>query len=193
MPRKNKNAKDTTKFVSPKEAARFYKVSEQTLRTWASNGKIDFIKTSGGHRRYKISIQSDGRQSIIYARVSSHKQKEDLKRQAAILKEKYPNHRLIKDVGSGINVERKGFKTILELLFDGHIKEVVVTYSDRFTRFSYELFEWIFQRFGAKLVALNDSKTKSDEQELAEDLIAITTVFSSRFNGKRGSKVRKKN
>lgn len=67
--------------------------------------------TKGGHRMYYIPEQNDNkRRSIIYARVSSYKQSEDLSRQIEKLKCKYPNHEVIQDIGSGINFKRKGLK-----------------------------------------------------------------------------------
>ena len=55
------------------------------------------------------------------------KQQGDLDRQIEFMQSKYPGYRLVSDIGSGINFKRKGFKTILEGLFKGAIKEVVVT------------------------------------------------------------------
>ena len=49
------------------------------------------------------------KKKICYARVSSEKQKEDLERQTAFLRKKYPSHEIISDIGSGLNWKRKGF------------------------------------------------------------------------------------
>ena len=46
------------------------------------------------------------KQKIIYARVSSLAQKNDLERQILQLKNKFPNYKLIKDIGSGMNMNR---------------------------------------------------------------------------------------
>ena len=48
--------------------------------------------------------------NICYCRVSSENQKDDLERQVKYMKEKYPDYLIIKDVGSGINFNRKGYK-----------------------------------------------------------------------------------
>ncbi len=74
-----------TKYVTPREAGKILQFSEKTLRTWDSVGKIDSIRTPSNQRRYDIdSILGDNKDKsvAIYARVSSHKQKEDLERQA---------------------------------------------------------------------------------------------------------------
>ena len=67
------------------------------------------------------------KKKICYARVSSEKQKEDLNRQCEYLRQKCPDHELIKDIGSGLNWKRKGFTSILEQSYRGDIEEVVVT------------------------------------------------------------------
>jgi predicted site-specific integrase-resolvase len=174
-----------TEFVSSKKAQEIYKVKEQTLRDWANSNKINFITTAGGHRRYCIIKPQENKQSIIYARVSSKKQENDLERQVKYLQKRYPNHEVIKDIGSGINYKRKGFRRILEQLFKGNIEEVVVSSSDRFSRFGRDLFEWIFEQFGTKFTILSRGKYKSNQDELAEDLMEIITVFSARYYGRR--------
>jgi hypothetical protein len=108
-----------------------------------------------------------------------------MERQVAHMQEKYPEHHIIKDVGSGINWKRKGLITILQGTFQGRIKEVVVAHRDRLTRFGYELLDYIFKYHRVKLVVLDEGIYKSPEQELAEDLLAITHIFSCRQMGKR--------
>jgi len=181
-------------YVSPKEASKHYNVSEQALRSWAINGTIKYITTKGGHRRYSVSnaIEPECKQSIIYARVSSKKQQGDLDRQIEYMRSKYPEHRIITDIGSGINFKRKGFKTILDGLFKGTIKEVVVAKRDRFTRFGFDLFEWIFKEHKAQLFS-DSNETEDSGRELSEDLMAIITVFSSRYYGKQKYKVLSEN
>ena len=172
-------------YVSSKEAQSHYKVCGQTLTDWADKGTISFIKTSGGHRRYGIAKSKAGAKSIVYARVSSKKQESNLENQIKYLKERYPDLEVISDIGSGINFKRPGFRRVLESIFKGDIKEVVVTSSDRFSRFGRDLFEWLFEQFGAKLTILNSKTFKSDNEELSDDLMEIITVFTARYYGQR--------
>ena len=172
-------------YVSAQIASKELNVSAQCLRTWANDGKIKYITTKGGHRRYLLEEQQIQQgKKIIYARVSSKKQQDDLHRQIQFLRQKYPNHEVVKDIGSGINYKRLGFKRILEGIFTGTIQEVVVAQKDRFTRFGFDLFEWIFQQHGANLIC----DQKEDEQrqdELTDDLMSIITVFTARYYGRR--------
>jgi predicted site-specific integrase-resolvase len=167
-------------FVTPKQASKHYNVSTETLRLWSENGK----KTEKGHRRYEINIQDNKQKriSIIYARVSSKKQEEDLNRQILFLQQKYPTFELITDIGSGINFKRKGLKTLLDKLFNGVIKEIVVAHKDRLTRFGFELFEFMCKKFNTKLTVVEE-ENKSPIEDLSEDLFSIITVFTARYNG----------
>ena len=130
--------------------------------------------------------------SVIYARVSSDKQRSDLERQINDLRKIYPNHEVIQDISSGLNFNRKGLQTILDKSYDGLISEIVVSNKDRLARFGVELIEYIFNKNNVKLVVHNkiDSK-KNPEIELSEDIISIITVFSARYHGSRSAKNRR--
>ena len=176
-------------FVNASKAQEFYGVTLDTLREWDKKGKIETVRTSGGHRRFFVPEKNDGKK-IIYARVSSKKQSDNLGNQIKYLQSKYPTYELISDIGSGINFERKGFRKILEQLFSNNIQTVVVTSKDRLCRFGIELFEYIFQRFGARLEILdsNEYEPKSPNEELADDLLSIVTVFTAKHHGRRNYK-----
>ena len=193
-------------YVTPEQASKFFCVSETCLRNWADNGKIKYTKTKGGHRRYFIeptnsnsAHESDKGQQIskvIYCRVSSRKQSDDLNRQKEFLVNKYPDHEVIKDIGSGINWERRGLKRILEGVFNGEIKEVVVAHRDRLTRLGYTLFEWIFKVNGTNLICVDDEEPSSSDRELQEDLMLIVTLFTAkhhRWKYSKGSKLLQEN
>jgi predicted site-specific integrase-resolvase len=179
-------------YVTPNKAAKFYSVSENALRVWANEGRIKFITTKGGHRRYFLpddhspttSHPPQERQNFIYARVSSRKQKNDLERQISFLQDKYPSFLVLSDIGSGLNSERTGFRKILEGVFKGTINQVVVAHRDRFSRFGYSLFEWIFQQHGSSLIC-DSTEEPSHQEELSEDLMAILTVYTAKYYGSR--------
>ena len=176
-------------------------MSRATLKRWSDEGKLSFVTTPGGKHLYsekdikKIfkSEEPEGttepeekiKINIIYARVSSNHQKEDLKRQIKDLKEKHPEHTIIKDIGSGLDFKRKGLQTLLEQCSKGLIGEVVVSNKDRLCRFGIEVFEWLFERFETKLlVCSSDIEFEDNKQrELSEDIISIITFFTAKHNG----------
>lgn len=201
--------KETPKFVKEKVAKQILGVNGDTLRRWADNNKIPYYRSEGGTRLYNVdlflkqrsqdpkpstitnSIQStqstsqDQRANFCYCRVSSSKQKEDLQRQIQDMQRRFPNHVIISDIGSGINWKRKGLRQLLDYAHQKRVKQIVVAYRDRLCRFAFELLEWVFQLLGVELVVLNQAMDSSEPSELAEDLLAIITVFSCRANGTR--------
>lgn len=58
--------------------------------------------------------------------MSSRGQIDDLRRQKELIKEHYPDHHLIEDIGSGVNLNRRGLRQIIKLAIAGKIKELVV-------------------------------------------------------------------
>ena len=176
-------------MFTPRELAKRYNVSRETLRLWSIEGKIQTVKTDGGHRRYVVNEEflkgSTDKCNIIYARVSSAKQKEDLDRQIEFLKSKYPDYEVISDIGSGINFRRKGLLTILDRLIQGNIRELVVAHKDRLCRFGFELFQHLFKRQGSILTVVESSQDEDPKDELSDDLMSIITVFTARYHGKR--------
>ena len=176
-------------FVSPKQASLYYGVTTESLRQRANKGQVKFIVTDGGHRRYQIISKNNNRnekQSYIYARVSSRKQEDDLKNQISFLQKKYPKHEIITDIGSGINEKRKGYQTLLDNIFNGVVKEIVVAHKDRLSRFSFELIQQICKKFGTKIIiARKRNEPENPSNELAEDLMSVITVFTARYYGKR--------
>ena len=117
------------------------------------------------------------------AKVSSEHQRDDLERQITDLRQRYPGHEIISDIGSGLNWKRRGFVTLLERIYSKGVEEVVVTRKDRLCRFGSELVEWIFEKNGTRLVVLGSEIYTNDSEygELAEDLLAIVTVFVAKL------------
>ena len=65
------------------------------------------------------------------------------------------------------------------------IQKIIITYPDRLLRFGFSLIEKLCQHFGTEITLLNLKKEQSFEETLAQDLITIITVFSSKLYGKR--------
>ena len=187
-------------YVKIGEAAKLTKVCEQTLRNRAKAGTIPFKTTEGGTRMFfivrkgdKFFIEREGSEEgeerlgrrFVYCRVSTSVQKDDLERQVEFAKENYPNHEIIKDVGSGLNWKRKGLLKILSESRNGDIEEIVVIHKDRLCRFGFELLEEVFRLNGTKLLVHNEELETSKEQQLAEDILSILQIFTARKNGLR--------
>ena len=100
------------KYSKPREAAEYFSVSLPTLRRWEKEDKIQAIRMPLDQRRYDIAsytgISNPGRKrgTILYARVSSRRQKADLDRQIAKLLEPHPRDELITDIARRLNFKR---------------------------------------------------------------------------------------
>lgn len=185
------------------EAAKFLGVSQSTLRRWEGEGKLLPERTPGGSRRYSLAVlkphqahlASAPKKTIAYARVSSHDQKEDLERQKQVL-ELYCaaqgwQFEIVADLGSGMNYHKKGLRKLLSLLLNGGISRLVLTHKDRLLRFGAELVFAICEERGVEVVIINQGNEPSFEEELAQDVLEIITVFSARLYGARSRKNRK--
>jgi predicted site-specific integrase-resolvase len=177
-------------YVTSKEASKLLGLHPNTLRHYADNGTIETYRTKSGQRRYNVEaylgLQKQS-STICYCRVSSPKQREDLKRQVQFMREQYPEAEVIKDIGNGLNYKHKGLKTLLGRAMRGEQLEIVVAHKDRLARFGFELIEWIIQQSSGRIVVLKQTNL-SPEQELTNDLLSILHVFSCRMHELRNYK-----
>lgn len=121
---------------------------------------------------------------ISYSRVSTQKQKDQLKNQTQRIYESCISKGIkldeqFEDIGSGMSSDRKNFNKICQMIFKGEVDTLIIENKDRLTRFGFDMLEQFFKYFGTSILVLNDSlENKSYEQELTEDLIAIIHYFS---------------
>ena len=190
------------KYYSIRKLSKTIDVSAQTLRNWEKSGKlIPEYKTASGYRYYSYDqvatltgkVTDKSKITIGYCRVSSTKQKDDLKIQVenvkAYLLAKGEPFEIIEDIGSGVNYNKKGLLSLIQKIIDGKVNKVVVLYKDRLLRFGYELLENIANMYGVSIEIIDNSK-KTEQGELVEDLVQIITVFSCKLQGKRAEKTK---
>ena len=191
-------------LLSIKQAANQLGVSVSTLRRWDETGVLVAQRTPKGHRRYDLSKINPNltrnkveqqRKTIAYARVSSHEQKPDLQRQIEML-ELYCSAQgwsfeVISDLGSGMNYHKKGLKRLLDDILDNKIDRLVLTHKDRLLRFGAELVFALCEARQVEVVIINQGENLSFEEELAQDVLEIITVFSARLYGSPSKKNKK--
>lgn len=185
-------------YVPLRDAAKHYNVCKQSIAAWAERGDIEYIQLPSGQRRYRINgngntvVQATAtaketkeKVGICYCRVSSHGQKEDLRRQVAYMQEKYPGFEIYTDVASGLNWKRQGLRTVLRRCLQGDVATVAVAHKDRLARFGYEILEFMLAQCGVQLLCDHQTVHTSRESELVDDILSIVTVFSARIHGQR--------
>ncbi len=172
------------------------KISHVTLWKYVKSGKIRVEQESNGYCKYndenvyKIAGIKDGRWNVIYVRVSTKKQKQDLRNQIenciSFLNAKGLSvDNVYSDIKSTMSLDRKGFMELLSAVMDSKIKAVYVSYKDRLARLSYELVEKLFSDYGTEIIIINQCESRSLEQELFEDIMQVIHSFSMKMYSKR--------
>ena len=185
-------------MYTPGQFAKRVGVSVKTIQKWDRLGILLAKRTITNRRYYtdeelaaalRLPRQHKLRATLAYCRVSSQAQKPDLKNQQAVL-EKFCQQQAIEvdewvlEVGGGLNFERKQFLRLVDRIVSGEVERVVLAHQDRLVRFGYKLLAHLCQTHQTELVVMN-TETLSPEQELVQDLMAITHCFSSRLYGLR--------
>jgi putative resolvase len=185
------------RLISIGELAELKAVSVDTIRRWEKEGKLESVRTDGGHRRYRLSdfVEQKTGKTIAYARVSSHDQKADLDKQDAVLSGYCQSfgweYEVIRDLGSGMNYRKKGLTRLISTILDGEVARLVITHKDRLLRFGSELIFSLCEYHEVEVVILNKKEDATFEEDLASDVLEIITVFSARLYGSRSSKNKK--
>lgn len=154
------------------------------------NGFYDYDEESV----YKILNKSIERKNVIYTRVSTQKQKTDLENQKKIV-EKYCIENGIKisdiysDIGSGVNFDRKEFQRLLDDVVNHKISKIYITYKDRLSRVSFDMFKNLFSNFNCEIVVLNDIEdAQTIEKEIFNEIISLIHCFAMRVYSSRRKK-----
>ena len=124
----------------------------------------------------------------IYARVSSSENKNNLERQAVRLQEYaiakgYQIQKVVKEIGSGVNDNRK---QLLKLLKNKDYRIIIVEHKDRLTRFGFNFLLLLAEEQGKSIEVVNE--TSDEKTDLIQDFISIITSFCARLYGLRRSK-----
>jgi len=184
-------------MLKPKEVCQKLGISYRTLQSYVKKGYIKPIVLQSGKWRFREEDVERlmgiirKRKVILYARVSSNTQKDDLVNQVKYLEENVKEYdQVITDVGSSLNMKRRGFVKLLSMILNNEVSKVIIAYPDRLVRFGFEILEEVCKAHNCELVVLN-REDKTPEQELVEDLISILVSFSGKLYGMGSHKYEK--
>lgn len=170
--------------------------SAQTIRRWEKEGKLIAKRLPSGHRyfdesdvRLILGGAPEKREIIVYCRVSSAGQRDNLAAQVAAMQAyclagAIPVDRWIEEIGGGMNFKRKHFLSMVDRIQRGEVKKILIAHKDRLMRFGFDLFSHIASENGCEIVVVNQ-ESLSPQQEMVEDLMAIVHTFSCRLYGMR--------
>lgn len=182
------------------EVLRLLKVSRPTLTKYIKEGFITGIKKENGYYDYdedsiyKFLNRNDTRKQVIYARVSTSKQKVDLENQIQniedfMFKNGIKIDKVFSDISSGMNYQRNDFTKLMNDVMSYKIDTIYISYKDRFGRTAYDTIEKLFNAYGTKIIPISDiGITKSTEKEFLEEIVALIHSFSMKMYSSRRKK-----
>ena len=187
--------------MKSKDVLRILQVTRATLTKYVKSGLIKAtVKANGLYDYdedsvYKMMNKDIERKNYIYARVSTSKQKQDLVNQIDLLKNFcYQNGIIINgiysDIASGISfAKRDEFFRMLDDILSGKVKNVIITYKDRLSRVGFELFSFLFRKFGCNITVINEQGSeKLDSQEIFEEIVSLLHCYSMKLYSSRKQK-----
>jgi predicted site-specific integrase-resolvase len=126
---------------------------------------------------------------VVYCRVSSQNQKDDLVSQVAAMEQFCLARGIavdawIKEIGGGMNFKRKAFLSLMSRIQLGEIKCLIIAHEDRLVRFGFDYFQIMARENGCEIIVANQEHL-SPQHEMVEDLLAIVHTFSRRLYGLR--------
>lgn len=175
--------------------------SASTVRRWDREGRLVAKRTASGQRYYeqediqkalKIDIPDVVRQVVVYCRVSSRGQMDDLKSQVSAMETFCLGRGVavdewLEEVSGGMNFKRKKFNLLIERIENGEISQLIIAHRDRFVRFGFEFFSTFAARHGCEIIVANQ-ESQSPQEEMITDLMSVVHTFSCRLYGLRSYK-----
>ena len=140
--------------------------------------------------RYYVIVppDNDGRH-VVYARVSSADQKDDLDRQVGRVvewatRQGFQPDEVVKEIGSGLNGNRPRLR---KLVADHTVKTILVEHRERLCRFGFEYIEATLAGRGARVMVMDEDDLDDD---LVRDVTEVMTSLCARLYGRRSAKRR---
>ena len=181
-----------------KDVHKLTRLNRNTIYKYAKQGKIRTTKINDKHLIYNdddvyaIAGISPIRDIVIYARVSTSKQKKDLENQIETLKlfansNGFVVNKIYKDIASGMSFDRQNFKDMLFDVIEHKIKTVLISNKDRFSRVSFNMWKELFKSFNCDIIVMNDilENNDNDDKEIFEDIISLIHCFAIKMYSKR--------
>lgn len=169
--------------------ARKQGVSYITAWRWFKAGKLPVPARQLPTGTILVEEPSPEGRTVLYARVSSADQKDDLQRQVARLEafarsQGWTNYEVVTEIGPGLNGKRR---KLLRVLKDPRVGRIVVEHRDRLARFGFEILEAALYAAGKRVVVVEEGEVMDD---LGRDLLEILTSACGRLYGRRAARNR---
>lgn len=176
-----------------KEWAATQGISSETAYRWFHAGKLPVPARKIGGLILVDSPNPEAKKGsvVLYARVSSSDQKDDLDRQVGRVTSWATSQgikvdRVVTEVGSALNGHRRKFLSVLR---DPSVEKILVEHRDRFCRFGVEYLEAALSAQGRELVVVDPAEVDDD---LVRDMTELLTSMCARLYGRRAAENRAK-
>ena len=177
------------------EVLRLLDISRITLMTYVKKGLIKVTLLPNGFYDYddesvNAFLGTKKRFNVIYTRVSTDKQKDNLAKQIQTIQQHCADNKIdiqqvYSEISSGIDLDRTQFGLLLNDIFKYKIDKVYITNKDRLTKLSFQTIESMFKQFGTSIVVLSKSD-KCDHNEIFDELSSLMQYFSAKqYSNKR--------
>ena len=186
--------------MKAKEVMKLLNICRTTLYNYTKDNVIKTTKLSNGYYDYDEQsvlkfIKKDNRINVIYARVSTYKQKNDLFNQIEKLQTYCKNsniniEHLYSEIASGIDLDRTELSKLLDDVFTHKIKNIYISNKDRLTRLSFKTLEALLKKFNTNIIVMNDHHNQTNDNEIFEELISLMHIFSTTmYSNRRKNKI----
>jgi len=186
------------------EVLNLLRISRPTLTNYVKQGYLKVATLPNGRYDYndksvyRFMNKDIPRKNVIYARVSTRKQKKDLENQIWLLNRYCFQNGIIingiyEDIASGMNLDRKNLLPLIKEIMNYKINSVIISHKDRLSRIGFKLFQHLFREFGTELVVINELESVSTEQEIFQEIISLLHCYAmSMYLWRRKNFVKKK-
>ena len=182
----------TSRRISLTAWGRLYGFDKATTSRLHRQGKLPpdlKIERFPTGRYYVVVPPETDSRCVLYARVSSNDQREDLDRQAGRLvewatRQGYRPDEVVKEIGSGLNGNRRQLRRIVG---DGTVGIIIVEHRERLCRFGFEYIEAALSARGARILIMEEEEIEDD---LVRDVTEVMTSLCARLYGRRSARRR---
>lgn len=183
-------------YIKVSEYAERMSLHIRTVYRYYHSGKIqgyqdDVTGTIFILNPFKKGVKSNLNNTVVlYARVSSSENKDNLEKQLDRLRlyanaKGYQVVKEIKEIGSGLNDKRAKLTNLLENDLDT-FSILLVEHKDRLTHFGFNYIDILLKTHNKEIEVIN--LVDSDREDLVQGFISVITYFCAKVYGQRRSK-----
>lgn len=181
--------------MKAKQVMKILNISRSTLYNYTKNNIIKGVRLNNGYYDYDENsilsfLKKDKRSDVIYSRVSTYKQKNDLIKQTNNIqlfcdRNNIKIDKIYSDIASGIDLDRTHFSLLIDDVIQLKVKNIYISNKDRLTRLSFRTIENLFSKYNTKIISINDNFNISNDTEIFEELISLMHIFSTTMYSNR--------